>query len=66
MRFPTERPVTRFGNDGDFCIRPVKVSPESHWLVSYAFEKIIKTNRVAQEDFRVIFRRVLFVLVACA
>ena len=42
VRFPTKRSVTGFGNDGDFCIRPIKVSPGFHWLVSYVEERLTK------------------------
>lgn len=48
VRFPTKRSVTGFGNDGDFYMRPVKVSSGSHGLFSHVYLKIIKTDRVVQ------------------
>ena len=55
VRFPTKCSVTRLGNDGDFCIRPIKVSPEFHGLISYAYVKINKTDRVIQEGILIYF-----------
>lgn len=48
VRFPAKRSVTRFGNDGDFFMRPVKVSSGFHGLFSHVYRKIIKTDRVVQ------------------
>ena len=48
VRFPTKRSAMRLGNDDGYCIRPLKVSPGLHRLISYALENPSKAGSAKQ------------------